>query len=524
VEEAYLLNSSEKTSSYTNVFQLTKFYFASIGLPALPRTFFETLDRSILENLEHQLQEATQTQELGLKLLRSIKTELFMNYKFFGLSLSHFKEASADAIFNTLTPTIATNGLYLYFNPTWLMQQFKHQPNLLKRAYLHVLLHAIFKHMFQGKTMKNIDQWNLAVDISVEFMIDDLKDPLLENGSNDVRKIVYDEFFKLFPILHAKSVYEALQSGDFYDLCEAHRTIFKCDDHQYWYRPSSEMKNNTSQTKQSSNQQDNHDSTLQKTNSILQSMPLLEINDFIEEDLDEMAKRLELDLDTFHKQQGDEAANFRKSLQVNNRKHYDYRDFLRKFMSYREVMKESLDEFDYLYYTLGLQNYGNLPLIEPLEYSLRHVLETFVIAIDTSGSTFSSVVSIFLDETFQVLKQAELGYRRVEIYLIQCDAAIAEEKQFTTYREVESYLKNFELKGGGGTDFRPVFNRVDQLMEEGKLQNLKGLIYFTDGYGMYPEKRTPYETAFVFYEGDQYDEGHVPGWASKLVIQKEEIR
>jgi predicted metal-dependent peptidase len=192
-------------------------------------------------------------------------------------------------------------------------------------------------------------------------------------------------------------------------------------------------------------------------------------------------------------------------------------------MTYREVTKESLDEFDYIYYTLGLSNYGNLPLIEPLEYSLAKVMETFVIAIDTSGSTFSSVVSVFLEETFQILKQADLGYRRVQIYLIQCDAAIAEEKVFTTFSEVEVYLKIFELKGGGGTDFRPVFNRISTLMEEGKLQNLKGLIYLTDGMGTYPEQRTPYETAFVFYEGAQYNDLEVPPWASKVIIQKGEI-
>jgi hypothetical protein len=41
--------------------------------------------------------------------------------------------------------------------------------------------------------------------------------------------------------------------------------------------------------------------------------------------------------------------------------------------------------------------------------------------------------------------------------------------------------------------------------------------------GTYPEKRTSYETAFVFYEGDQYNDVSVPSWASKLIIQKGEI-
>jgi predicted metal-dependent peptidase len=192
-------------------------------------------------------------------------------------------------------------------------------------------------------------------------------------------------------------------------------------------------------------------------------------------------------------------------------------------MTPREIMKESLEEFDYIYYTLGLTLYQNLPLLEPLEYSVGKVLETFGIAIDTSGSTFTSVVEVFLEETFQILKQADLGTRWVQIYLIQCDAAIAEERIFRSYQEFVDFKENFQLKGGGGTDFRPVFTRVDQLVKEKKIRDLKGLVYFTDGIGTYPEKRPLYETAFVFYEGDQYNDVNVPSWASKLIIQQGEI-
>ena len=55
-----------------------------------------------------------------------------------------------------------------------------------------------------------------------------------------------------------------------------------------------------------------------------------------------------------------------------------------------------------------------------------------------------------------------------------------------------------ELKGLGGTDFRPVFDYVETLRQSGSLTALKGLIYFTDGEGAFPEKKPPYDTVFAF--------------------------
>ena len=83
-------------------------------------------------------------------------------------------------------------------------------------------------------------------------------------------------------------------------------------------------------------------------------------------------------------------------------------------------------------------------------------------------------------------------------------------------------MKNFELKGFGGTDFRPVFEYVDELIRRGEFENLKGLIYFTDGYGTFPDKKPAYETAFIFVD-DEYGQPQIPVWAIKLVLAKDEI-
>jgi predicted metal-dependent peptidase len=79
-----------------------------------------------------------------------------------------------------------------------------------------------------------------------------------------------------------------------------------------------------------------------------------------------------------------------------------------------------------------------------------------------------------------------------------------------------------QLRGFGGTDFRPVFRYVDELLWKKELTDLKGLIYFTDGKGEYPGKRPDYDTAFVFVD-DECEEITVPVWAMKVILSTEEI-
>ena len=52
---------------------------------------------------------------------------------------------------------------------------------------------------------------------------------------------------------------------------------------------------------------------------------------------------------------------------------------------------------------------------------------------------------------------------------------------------------------------------------------MKGLLYFTDGYGTYPVKMPPYDVAFVFLEKD-YQDVDVPDWAMKLILTEDEIQ
>ena len=74
----------------------------------------------------------------------------------------------------------------------------------------------------------------------------------------------------------------------------------------------------------------------------------------------------------------------------------------------------------------------------------------------------------------------------------------------------------------GGTDYRPVFLYVDELVRKKQFANLKGLLYFTDGFGPFPVRQPEYPAAFVFLN-DELANPHVPVWAIRLLLQSDEI-
>lgn len=167
-----------------------------------------------------------------------------------------------------------------------------------------------------------------------------------------------------------------------------------------------------------------------------------------------------------------------------------------------------------------------MPLIEPLESKEIFRVEDFVIAIDTSMSCSGELVRHFLEETYGILSETESFFRKVNIHIIQCDEQIHSDGVIRNLGQMKDYLENFMVRGKGGTDFRPVFEYVDSLCAQGAFTKLKGLLYFTDGKGIYPVKAPVYDTAFIFI-GDPLDSGYedvqVPSWAIKLVLGPEDM-
>ncbi len=217
---------------------------------------------------------------------------------------------------------------------------------------------------------------------------------------------------------------------------------------------------------------------------------------------------------------GNSSGELSEELTIRNTGTYDFTHFLKQFARQGEEIKTDTESFDYIPYLYGLEHYGNIPLIEHLEYQEVNRLEELVIAIDTSGSCSLDTVRKFMEETYSILSNHENFFRKMNVYVIQCDSFIQDMAHITSEQDWQDYLKNLTIHGRGGTDFRPVFEYVEELRAKKELKDLKGLLYFTDGDGIYPEIPTDYKTAFVFYkEKEQHQK--VPAWAACLTLDTE---
>ncbi len=430
-----------------------------------------------------------------------------------------------DAATFRLTPKVteeyplATEGKHLYYNPKYLMKLYAKDRKETNRAYLHMLFHCIFRHFIVGDI--NYDLWDLACDIAVESVINDLGYEPFATPIVSQQKNIIDDLRKKLKSFNAERIYRYYLDQDIKpEKIMSLREIFQIDDHTIWYIP--ESGSNGTENGNGNGDNDNQNKQQGKGKNGDDLVVTLEELKELEQLWKEISERVAIDMETFSKLQGLASGNIILQLTELNRERYDYTEFLKKFAVMNEAVRVNDDEFDYVYYTYGLQLYEKMPLVEPLEYKDIKQIKEFVIAIDTSGSVLGDLVKNFVQKTYNILKSSESFSNKVNVHIIQCDTEIQEDAKLTCQEDFDNYLNNLQLKGFGGTDFRPVFDYVDELIKRKEFSNLKGLIYFTDGYGIFPSRKPPYETAFVFMR-DEYDNPEVPAWAIKLVLEEEDI-
>ena len=391
------------------------------------------------------------------------------------------------------------------------------------RCYLHMILHCIFRHNIVS-TLVNRRYWDLACDMAVEAIINELAIQTVTVGKEAEQNAVMTEIHKNVKYVTAEKIYGYFMSEKFSDsqIAEWLR-LFSMDDHSIWYKRPPILSPVLNGGKQENGQAD-HDSDNSNSDGSenSDSDSYISKREVLIQDWKELSEKMQTDLETFSKHQGDKSGSLIQNLTAVNREKYDYTSFLKKFAVMSEAMKINDDEFDYIFYTYGLQLYEKMPLIEPLEYKEVKKIREFVIAIDTSGSVHGELVQKFVQKTYNILKQSESFFTKINLHIIQCDTIIQEDAKITSQEEFDRYLESMTLKGFGGTDFRPVFRYVDKMIKNREFTNLKGLIYFTDGYGDFPERQPDYNTAFVFID-DDYNNPEVPVWAIKLVLQRDEI-
>ncbi|MCR5798380.1 MAG: leucine-rich repeat protein [Eubacterium sp.] len=410
--------------------------------------------------------------EMGVcdKILRYVRDELFMDFRFMTIALSALEYKRGENL-----GTMATNGESMYYSSEQLMRVFEKNPKYLNRLYLHTVLHCLFSHLWIAGTRDRF-KWMVACDIAVEYTIDHMDKPSVSRILGLLRQNFYAELKREDIPVSAPAIYSYIDRLPLPRLRELHLEFF-ADDHGMWPKPE---------------EMDDKQFVLQQQWSNMGRQTQMEEKRKGSQD------------------EEDEESLLAKQIRV-ARGRRNYRDFLRQFTVMREEMGIDMDEFDMGYYTYGLSIYGNMPLIEPMETREVKKIKDVIIAVDTSYSTSGELIRNFLKETFTLLSDESNYFRNFRIHIIQADEKVQSDSVITSVRDIDGIFDNFEIKGGGNTDFRPVFEYVAKLEEAGEFEDLCGLLYFTDGKGVYPSRKPSFKTAFLFM--DEYDEDKVPAWA-----------
>lgn len=416
--------------------------------------------------------------------------------------------------------SIYTDGQFLFYNPVWLLQCYKAEQESVARNHLHIILHCVFHHAFVGELMQK-SCWDLACDMAVENAISELMIPAVKTKRQGRQQEILDSLRGEIKKLTAEKIYRYfLEKKTSEKELEHLREVFLADDHERWYQKRKEPTHGGEGKGKQGSGKGNTKTSQQFMGEGPANGALTEAE--IKDKWKKNAERAQVDLETTSKQWAKKAGGMLQNLKEVNREKYDYAGFLARFATLGEVMQINDDEFDYVFYTYGLKLYEKMPLIEPLEYKETKRIKEFVIAIDTSGSVQGAYVQKFVQKTYNILKQSENFFTKINLHIIQCDAEVQEDAVITTQEEFDAYIANMQLRGFGGTDFRPVFRYVNELIEQKQFTDLKGLIYFTDGYGTFPEREPDYKTAFVFLE-DEDSNTEVPSWAIRLVLSQDEL-
>ncbi len=152
-------------------------------------------------------------------------------------------------------------------------------------------------------------------------------------------------------------------------------------------------------------------------------------------------------------------------------------------------------------------NYRMMPPSKKLLYSGIYLPSLYsdtlrlTIAIDSSGSVDEQLLSLFMSEVEAIL----IHFPSYVIDIIVCDARIQNYRQFLSGEALE-----IEIKGGGGTDFRPVFDLIEERLDAPSL-----LLYFSDTKGTFPDAEPMYEVMWISGEESDVPFGRV------LVVEEE---
>ena len=380
------------------------------------------------------------TNEVETKLSAAC-TRLILDRPFLGALVLRMPMKPADPKW---CATIGTDARNLYYNPDYIDSLSLEQTQF---ALAHEALHCALSH-FARREHRNEQRWDVACDLAINPI-------LIKEGMTAVPGALYN------------IGYEGMMAEEIYPLVKENTEEQTHDQHLY----GKENRSTQQQQQGSDTQPDEADSDSQESaggdgagEGEEQAAGVPDsLSDAEKEQLSIQWRQRMAGAAQQAMQAGKLAGSLRKLVDHLLQPQLPWRMLLARYMT-----ASSRDDYSYM---RPSRREGDA--IFP---SLRSAQTDIVVVLDTSGSIKQAEMQEFVSEI-----DAIKGQVRARITLYACDAALSKEGPWT-FEPWEEFELPGNIRGGGGTRFTPVFERLD---ERGDLPDL--LMYFTDAEGEFPK-------------------------------------
>tara|TARA_R100000995_G_scaffold53993_2_gene26426 strand:- start:242 stop:1648 length:1407 start_codon:yes stop_codon:yes gene_type:complete len=392
---------------------------------------------------------------------------------------------SLELVESTQHDTMATDGERIFYNPEWVATI---SPEEIEAVLIHEALHVVFEHPCR-RGNRNHKLFNIACDYVINaYIVYDLGLSLPEGGLLD-RKYHGMTAEQVYRILDTNddAFEEAMQQakasngdgdGDSESQSSGGDTSEDSDDSETEeesltgkYSCDQDEESDSTESKQSGNGSSKYDEIPKLVGEVLDGADE-EGNVKTQVELEELADSIRSKIflaDKVASLTG--TSSMRGAVNDVKKVHIDWIDKVREFLTGASEKQSSWNRLNKRHSWRGV----NLPT----QIGVASGGE-IAIAIDTSCSVSQPELD-YIGGAVQLICE-DLGIERVRV--CYCDTRVHKNSQgewWDIFELSQGEDIEFELRGGGGTDFDPPFNLFNDFSDD--VDDVSAFIYFTDGFG-----------------------------------------
>lgn len=362
------------------------------------------------------------------EMLVTARVGMLLRASFFGNLATRLKLVNAD----DWLPTAATDGRNFYYNTRFIKML---RPKEIEFLFGHEVLHCVYDH-FGRRGSRDPQLWNIANDYCV---------------NSDLKKHRVGEFITSVPCLYDQK-YEGKSSEEIYDIL--YENAEKIDINDLIDKMVDEHMDNDESDNGGGNNKEGPDGKEKQGNGRPKLTPeeRAQIRDEIKEAMLSAAQTCDA---------GNLPAGVKRMIQNLTEPKMNWRELLR-------MQLESTIKSDYSWMRTSRKGW-DIDAVMPGMKTTDAI--DIAVAIDMSGSISDKQGKDFLSEIKGIMESFDCY--KIHVFCFDTETYNAQKYDSDNLESIEDY----ELQGGGGTDFDAIFNYL-------KAEEIepKKLVVFTDGY------------------------------------------